>query len=121
MGEPGMEGSDSESPEDEVLDDEQGPPTTVCPRYLARPSMADIFKPLLWEPRYVRPLSGRTKDMLDTEVIPHLSDLFLEMRHCRYIRWNLRDQAIISRLIELELFHLGCSPHEILGITGYNH
>ena len=43
-----------------------------------------------------------TKEELDAE-IPKLSELFMEMKECRYIRWKRKDQAIINRIFELEM------------------
>ena len=42
-----------------------------------------------------------TEDEVEA-AIPRLSRLFLEMRHCNYIRWTKRDAMIIQRLQEIE-------------------
>ena len=70
-----------------------------------RPSALDIFIPLLRNQRY-RELTSEKKDDLDYDVIPNLSDFFHEMRKCRYIRWNTRDQTILQRMLEREILNI---------------
>ena len=83
------------------------PKVFVLPKYMRRPSELDIFKPLLRENPLERLLAPEVKDYMDSEVIPYMSDLFNEMRNCRYLRWNQRDQKIIQRMLELEILAMG--------------
>ncbi len=56
-----------------------------------------------WDMGIKRPYSPLTKEKIDRDYIPFLTEMFVEKRGCRYIRWNKEDQAIINRLLELEL------------------
>ena len=49
------------------------------------------------------PLTPETRRAIDNEDLHNFSDVFLEMRHCQYIRWSKRQQAAVNRLLELEI------------------
>ncbi len=63
----------------------------------------DFMDGFTWDMGIKRPYSPLTKEKIDRDYIPFLTEMFMEMRHCRYIRWNKESQAIINRLLELEL------------------
>ncbi|KAK6168943.1 hypothetical protein SNE40_020093 [Patella caerulea] len=54
-----------------------------------------------WNQTKSKPKEVWTNEELDRQ-IEKAGCLFLEMRHCRYIRWNGLAQAMIDRMIELE-------------------